>query len=80
MMINYADYFKALGVKDVLYEEEKETYDKEKIAATINAIVERWKEKYPELKFDTGKLKYQNPVAFNQTFTTEVEYLNLETR
>ncbi|HZH37156.1 MAG TPA: hypothetical protein VEX65_07775 [Flavisolibacter sp.] len=80
MMINYADYFKALGVKDVLYEEEKETYDKEKIAATINSIVERWKEKYPELKFDTGKLKYENPVAFNQTFTTEVEYLNLETR
>ena len=36
--------------------------------------------KYPELKFDTEKLKYDNPVAFNQTFTTEVEYLNLETR
>ena len=80
MMINYADYFKALGIKDEFYDAEKETYNGEKIAAAINSIIERWKEKYPELKFDTGKLKYDNAVAFNQTFTTEVEYLNLETR
>jgi hypothetical protein len=80
MMVNYADYFKALGLKDEYYNEEKSEYNQEKIAATINVIVERWKEKYPELKFDTAKLKYDNQVAFNQTFTTEVEYLNLETR
>lgn len=80
MMINYADYFKALGIRNEYYNEEKGEYDQEKIAAAINAIVERWKEKYPELKFDTTKLKYENEVAFNQTFTTEVEYLNLETR
>lgn len=79
MMINYADYFKALGVRDV-YRDEEKGYHSEKIATTINAIVERWKEKYPELKFDTSKLKYDNEVVFNQTFTTEVEYLNLETR
>lgn len=80
MMINYADYFKELGVKDVYYDTEKGEYNQEKIAAGISAIVEKWKAKYPELKFDTAKLKYDNPVAFNQTFTTEVEYLNLETR
>ena len=44
------------------------------------AVVARWKEKYPELKFDVEKLKYDNAVTFNQTFTTEVEYLNLESR
>ena len=80
MMINYADYFKDLGVKDVYYDMEKGEYSQEKITAGINAIIEKWKAKYPELKFDTAKLKYDNPVAFNQTFTTEVEYLNLETR
>ena len=80
MMINHADYFKALGMKDEYYDLEKETYSQEKIAGAISAIVEKWKEKYPELKFDTAKLKYENAVAFNQTFTTEVEYLNLETR
>jgi hypothetical protein len=80
MMINYADYFKDMGVKDVYYDIEKGEYSQEKIAAGINAIVAKWKAKYPELKFDTAKLKYDNPVVFNQTFTTEVEYLNLETR
>ena len=80
MMINYPDYFSALGFTDVYYDKEKGEYNKEKIKEYINATLTRWKEKYPELKFDTEKLKYENPVAFNQTFTTEVEYLNLETR
>jgi hypothetical protein len=80
MMINYHDYFKELGIKNEYYEEAKSEYNIEKIAAGINAIVDKWKEKYPELKFDTSKLRFDNPVAFNQTFTTEVEYLNLETK
>ena len=80
MMINYPDYFTALGFTEVYYDKEKAEYNKEKIKERIAEIVANWQEKYPELKFDTEKLKYDNPVAFNQTFTTEVEYLNLETR
>ena len=80
MMINYADYFRALGVKDDFVNEEKGEFNQERIADTIKAITERWKEKYPELKFDTSKLNYESPEAFNHTFTTEVEYLNLETK
>jgi hypothetical protein len=79
MMINYPDYIKDLGLKNE-YITEEGGYNQEKIVAGINAIVERWKEKYPELKFDTSKLKYDSAVSFNQTFTTEVEYLNLETK
>lgn len=80
MMINYPDYFQALGQTDAYYDAEKSEYNTEKIKAHIEGIVARWKEKYPEFKFDTGKLKYDNAVAFNQTFTTEIEYLNLESR
>jgi len=80
MMINYQDYFSALGFSELYVDKEKGEYNKEKIKEVIDGIVARWKEKYPELKFDTEKLKYDNPVAFNQTFTTEIEYLNLETR
>lgn len=80
MLINYPDYFQALGGADVFYDKEKGEYNREKIQAYVDDVIVRWKEKYPELKFDTGKLKYDNPVAFNQTFTTEVEYLNLESR
>ncbi|HEY1021114.1 MAG TPA: hypothetical protein VGE06_02320, partial [Flavisolibacter sp.] len=80
MMINHADYFTALGIKEEFYDNEKGEYQQEKITNAIAGIVEKWKDKYPELKFDTSKLKFENAVAFNQTFTTEVEYLNLETR
>jgi hypothetical protein len=80
MTINYPEFFTALGFTNVLFDREKGEYNKEKIKEHIDTIIGKWKEKYPELKFDTEKLKYDNPVAFNQTFTTEVEYLNLETR
>lgn len=80
MMTNYPDYFSALGFSDVYYDKEKNEYKKEKIKEYVDGVVERWKEKYPELTFDVEKVKYDNPVAFNQTFTTEVEYLNLESR
>ncbi|HVK96768.1 MAG TPA: hypothetical protein VM368_03070 [Flavisolibacter sp.] len=80
MMINYHDYFKALGFKADFYNAETNEYNVDKIKEYINAVVSRWKEKYPELNFNIEKLKFNNPVAFNQSFTTEVEYLNLETK
>jgi hypothetical protein len=80
MMINYPDYFKELGYKDELYNAENGQYNKEVIIARIEDIESRWKEKYPELKYKTEKLRFDNAVAFNQTFSTEIEFLNLETK
>ena len=65
--------------KRVFWPETKE-YNKEAIFARIEEIESRWKEKYPELKLKTDKIKFDNAVAFNQSFTTEIEYLNLETK
>lgn len=79
MMVNYPDYFHEMGVAEPLYNKEESSYDKERIEGRIKEIVERWKSKYPELKFAVEKLKYDNPVSFNQSFTGEIEYLNLET-
>jgi hypothetical protein len=80
MMANYPDFFKELGYKDEFYNAENSTYNKELISERIKTIIEKWKEKYPELNFNTDKLKFDNQVSFNQTFTSEVEYLNLETK
>jgi hypothetical protein len=80
MRINYGDFYKELGFKDDYYNPESNEYNSEAIVATIRKIEDEWKEKYPELNFKAEKLKYDNPVAFNQSFTTEVEYLNLETK
>lgn len=80
MMVNYAEYFKELGFRNNLYNSETNEYDKEEIVSRIKFIEAGWKEKYPELDFKIEKLKFDNKVAFKQSFTTEVEYLNLETK
>jgi hypothetical protein len=80
MQINYTNYFKELGFKSDYYNEETKQYDQENIIARIKAIEQKWKSKYPEFDFKTDKLKFDNKVSFNQSFTTEIEYLNLETK
>jgi hypothetical protein len=80
MMINYCDFFRDIGFKEEYYKKETGEYNRELIFQRIEETEARWKEKYPELKFKTDKLKFDNEVAFNQSFTTEIEYLNLETK
>lgn len=80
MRVNHGDYFKELGFKDSYYNAEANEFDKEAIIAKIKSIEQRWKVKYPEFDFKTDKLQFENIVSFNQTVTTEIEYLNLETR
>ena len=80
MHVNYGKYFTELGFKNGLCNDETNEYDKDAIVSRIKSIEQRWNSKYPEFDFKTEKLKFENKVAFNQSFTTEVEYLNLETK
>jgi hypothetical protein len=80
MQVNYGNYFRELGFREVLYNAETNQYDKDAIISRIKTIEQKWKTKYPEFDFKVDKLKFENKVAFNQSFTTEVEYLNLETK
>jgi hypothetical protein len=78
MMVNYSEYFKSLGFNITYYNPETKQFDSEKIGDRIRQISEKWKSKYPNLKFITENLKYDNMVNFNLTFTTEIELLNME--
>ncbi len=80
MNVNYNDYFIELGFDELLYDKNSRQYNKEAIIQRIEAIEAKWKEKYPEFKMKTDKIKFDNQVAFNQSFTAEVEALNLETK
>ena len=79
MMINYPDYFEALGFKIPFYNKENNTLNQEAILQAIEGILSKWRAKYPELKMKTDKLKFENLMVFNQSYTTEIEFLNLET-
>lgn len=80
MKAGYPQFFKELGLHEEFYNTTTESYNKEKIVASIQKVVEKWKEKYPELTFHTDKLRFDSRVAFNQSFTNEVEHLNLESK
>lgn len=78
MMINYSDYFAALGYVKLYYDPVKNKFDQEKIIDRIKAIQLAWKDKYPLMDFKTQNLRFDNLVNFDLTFTNEMEFLNME--
>ncbi len=78
MMVNYPDYFIALGFRKAYYDPVKNEFASSDIAAIIQDIRDRWKTKYPNMEFKTGNLRFDNLVNFNLTFTNELELLNME--
>ena len=79
MRVNYSDYFEALGFKERLFSPPDE-FEKDTIIEKIRKIEEKWKSKYPQFEFKTDKLKFENMASFNYSFTTEIEFLNLESK
>ncbi len=78
MRVNYADYFSALGYKNLLYNPQKNEFDTDTIIDTIKSIQASWKEKYPFMDFKTQNLRFDSLVNFDLTFTNEMEFLNVE--
>jgi hypothetical protein len=78
MMVNYAEYFVALGYKIAYYDATKNEFASKGITEKIKSIQESWKEKYPLLDFKTQNLRFDNLVNFNYTFTNEMEFLNTD--
>ncbi|HMK27765.1 MAG TPA: hypothetical protein VK483_17160 [Chitinophagaceae bacterium] len=77
MMVNYPDYFAALGYKRY-YDPVKNKFDSEEIIEKIKMIQGWWREKYPLLDFKTQNLRFDNLVNFDHSFTTEMELLNTD--
>ena len=80
MMINYTDFFVALGYKTTYYDPAKNKFEQDDIADRIKAIQLKWKEKYPNMDFKIQNLRYDTMVNFNLTFTNEMEFLNMEAK
>jgi len=80
MMVNYPEYFVALGYKIAYYDPKENQFASSGIIEKIKEIQGRWKDKYPLLDFKTQNLKFDNLVNFNYTFTTEMELLNTDSK
>jgi len=79
MMVNYADYFTALGYKRY-YDPAKNQFASEEINEKIKTIQEKWKDKYPLMDFKTQNLRFDSLVNFDYSFTNEMEFLNMEAK
>lgn len=78
MMINYADYFSALGYSTNYYDPQKNRFNESAIISAIRAIQQKWNEKFPLMDFKTQNLRFDSLINFNYSFTNEMEFLNLE--
>ena len=77
MMVNYADYFAALGYERY-YDPVKNQFASAEIIERIKMIQAKWKDKYPLMDFRIQNLRFDNLVNFDYTFTTEMEFLNTD--
>lgn len=80
MMVNYPEYFVALGNKIAYYDPKNNEFARQGIIDKIKAIQEKWKEKFPLMDFKTQNLRFDNLVNFDLTFTNEMELLNTDSK
>lgn len=78
MQVNYGDYFTALGFSESLYDPVLNRFAQAEIEEGIEEIIEEWKKKYLKLQFKVKNLRYDNLVAFNHSYTTEIGNLNFD--
>jgi hypothetical protein len=77
-MVNYSEYFAALGFKRLYYDTSNKKLNEEGIKERIEEIEEQWKPKYPHFQFKFDSLKFTSLIAFDLSFTNGLEGLNLE--
>ncbi|MEO7922877.1 MAG: hypothetical protein ABIR30_04315 [Chitinophagaceae bacterium] len=80
MLVNYPDFFTALGSGVTYYNSQRGILDQPAIIDRIKEIQLKWKEKYPQMDFKIQNLKFDSLVNFDMTFTTEMELLNMEAK
>ncbi len=80
MKVCYSDFFKELGFKDELYNSSTKQFNRELIEQKINAIIQQWAEKFPQITFKTENLKYDSLMSFTYSYTAEVEFVNTESK
>ena len=80
MQVNYGDYYREMGFKTTYYDASNNQFNASAIMDKIKSIQEKWKGKYPLMDFKIQNLRFDNLVNFDQTFCTEMEFLNIEVK
>jgi hypothetical protein len=80
LMVNYPNYFRELGFTITFTDAASGTINGEEVQRAVEDIEHHWAAKYPFMKMRPDKLRYDSLLSFNQSFTGEIEFLNMETK
>lgn len=70
------DFFKELGINEVLYDIRENKFDEELIKKKIEEIIEKDKNEFPLLQYNTSTLKFDSLLSFLKSYFNEINNLN----
>jgi len=80
MGVMHAAYFTELGMQQPFYDPSNNEFNRDTIRRAINEALGRYTDKFPEMKWDHGRISYESLYAFGTSFTDQMANLNLETK
>lgn len=80
MALVHSDYFADLGMKTALYDAAKKEFNTELITEIMDSAVEKYKDKFKNLKWDHSQISYNSLYDFGIDFSEQLADLNLETK
>jgi hypothetical protein len=80
MSIVHADFFKELGMTEWLYDTERERFNKEAIQRVAHDAINRFQDKYTEMKWNNERINFNSLYEFGISFSDQITNLNLKTR
>ncbi|SDE20857.1 type III secretion system chaperone family protein [Niabella drilacis] len=78
MQVNYPSFFKALGYNESYFDTVSKRFKEDAIIKYIRTVEGQWKARYPYMNFRTEGLNFSGLTAFNYSFTTQIEQLNMD--
>jgi hypothetical protein len=70
------DYFKSLGFTFSYFDVAKNEFNQKEIKSSIKKIIDKGKDKYPQLAPDLGQLDFKNPYKFARSYLNMVKNLD----
>ncbi len=80
MGVLHADYMVALGMKTPMYNTTENVLNREAITVAIDEAINRYKDRYQQLRWDHTSLNYNSLYEFCASYAEQVANLNLETK
>jgi hypothetical protein len=80
MATMHSDYFAKLGMKGRFYDTERQELNKTEIERAVNDALKRYKDKYKDMNWDAGKIKYSSLLEFSVSFGDQMANLNMDVK